>query len=1211
MGRKSREKCERRENGSGPIALAAKGTDLPDLVALLEAASVSPTASHKIPSLGLIFESVMKRTRTGKRPASPELLPRLISEAHNEDPYLCMQEDWMPYDVRAKVMVRWCGGLFRIAPGSLERPVATVDFLGLLSSVIDPVLIEQNGYGLRDVVEIVLRRVDHVASTLAPTWADEALEDTGEPASLRMEELSAARTLQPISETIDVCSSPERASVALQKHLVPANQLVRQRDNPATTFGPIIGVLDRDGKQIVLPAGLLMDELDALGADLARQALEIDPRVENRWAGAVASRVGHALMGSGHGSVGPVQTPQGDMIHSVTTYSRQQILVIDTVTSIEQTSLPDILDLSNGRLGSIEAGVDLQGPQHSIHIPPDAEIVKLQVVAAPRSGMSMLNQEYRIATLEDLLWIARTCAREPVDLWHFVNDLTDPRGIAQTLMWDLIDAWEVWRDNAKSFYRGGSQLDIMMFAPHAAESEWQAAAIASTCEEALLALGLPALPAWPIIDDLTEIRYIGDLTGDQVFRMLPWQTPVAVSASDPTTSENADTIWNLAEGITWKLERSQDAFIHAAKSSGISALRIHFKLGNSDENDGLLLWPENRNELSVTIGWDESLLDSLKEDSYAVESLIGRLIAGQFSEGQHREAFVAAWDAAPPGIRVDGVSVQQRAHDLPEPIEPHDSHRSAAQQRLGEHLLASGVEPGNYVGSSATQLESQHVYPWLLEELHRIVGQYDSNSLLELALVELERANYKRWAYNQQIAWQRGFPVHSGTEDDWGQEIVEHATRVRSISLILEEILSNPPTGVVQPDKAIWQEALSIGDLCLESAFRSETVHLSLTSTAVVVSDSFEVEVELSDDPTDVDLHAYSKRRRSSAIPDGIPIDTSLLEESEPESQDPTPLLEVMPELEDIDSAFKRTLGFGLAALLNILGVARQWSATSESPVSKAAPPEIVEEAVTLGVGATEDEYRQALEWLTLRGSDLRADPREYWESERRAVRIATRPFVECDAQVQLLPWSVELTLEILATYLGDGRLPWPGRILPHEVNQALNRYRQRRNRQLELDCVAALSSEGLVTRGNIRPEKAKNYGISNLSGEIDVLCVDPQRSRIWVIEAKDPYTPFSPRQVRRLITDFHEESGYVDKLFKKVEEVQNCATALAQALSVERPSGIWQVVGLMVTRRPTPAAFAVEARVPFCVFEDLTQVVQLDDLPSSGFVELQDESNQ
>ena len=120
MGRKSREKRERRENGSGPIALAAKGTDLLDLVALLEAASVSPTASHKIPSLKLVFESVMKRTRTGTRSASPEILPKLISAAHVEDRQLYTQEDWIPYDIRAEVMVRWRSDLHRLVPGSLD-----------------------------------------------------------------------------------------------------------------------------------------------------------------------------------------------------------------------------------------------------------------------------------------------------------------------------------------------------------------------------------------------------------------------------------------------------------------------------------------------------------------------------------------------------------------------------------------------------------------------------------------------------------------------------------------------------------------------------------------------------------------------------------------------------------------------------------------------------------------------------------------------------------------------------------------------------------------------------------------------------------------------------------------------------------------------------------------------------------------------------------
>ncbi len=227
-----------------------------------------------------------------------------------------------------------------------------------------------------------------------------------------------------------------------------------------------------------------------------------------------------------------------------------------------------------------------------------------------------------------------------------------------------------------------------------------------------------------------------------------------------------------------------------------------------------------------------------------------------------------------------------------------------------------------------------------------------------------------------------------------------------------------------------------------------------------------------------------------------------------------------------------------------------------------------------------------------------------------------------------VLPWSATKTLEIVTVYLGDGRLPWPARVLPQEVNQTVNQYRQAKNRQLEKDCLTALSDPQLVTCGSIKPNKAERlyacgvrkktasslsdpqlvtcgsikpnkaerlYGIKSLPGEIDVICVDPKRSRIWVIEAKDPYTPFSLRQIRKEIDDFHEPDHYVDKLLRKVDVIRLNAVVLTSALRIDNPNREWETLALMVTRRTSPAAFALNSRVSFCTVEELKDIVLSD----------------
>lgn len=192
------------------------------------------------------------------------------------------------------MLVPWLNGLHRLVPGSLERPVATVDFLALLSSVIDPVLIEHEGYGLRDVVDLILRRIDHVASTLAPMRPTDETAKVGDPPRVSDGEVAAARSLRLLIDEVSRCAAPERALIALQNHAAPLKHLTCDPLDPVSSFGPAIAVTVGHEQYVPIPAGVLVETLDAVGAVLASRARELDASVDDRWDQAVADRVTHA-----------------------------------------------------------------------------------------------------------------------------------------------------------------------------------------------------------------------------------------------------------------------------------------------------------------------------------------------------------------------------------------------------------------------------------------------------------------------------------------------------------------------------------------------------------------------------------------------------------------------------------------------------------------------------------------------------------------------------------------------------------------------------------------------------------------------------------------------------------------------------------------------------------------------------------------------------
>jgi hypothetical protein len=1195
MGRKSRQKHERRERNDGPVVALVAQFSTQSVVPLLEAASVSPTAAHRGPSIASLFHGVTQCKKPGAKSAAPDALPALVAGVQAASPAIATSEDFRPYDGRSEVLVRWGPALLRLLPGSLERPSAMVDQHLLLARVIDRVLVPRLGFGVFDVGDLVLRRIDHVARSLAPIWPDGPAAEIGDEPHVTRAEVNAAAGLRSLNDVVGECVNPSRASAAAARYTMTRRGLACDIAHPIATFGTAIAT--RIGSAAVpLPAAFLIEALPAIGAELATLASSADPTAEDFYAGTVGNRIGRLFQGSGHSIAGPIRAGGNDPIHSLVTVNGRQILAIDVATGLTASAIQDRLDRGAQALAEIQPGMEVSNPGAAWRLPVDAEIARVQVIAGPLRAVP-LKRSGPVMTLEDLQWIVHSAQRSREDLWYFVRDLENPPAGGSMFAWDLIDKWEVWQEQ-KSFYRGGISLTTLLFSPHAAVAEWEAAAAAAPTERALHALELPPLRDWPIVDlDHHQGSELGDIRTDQIFQIMSWTVPVAVAKSDPACpQEQHRTLWSLADGITWKLEHSAEAFLEAAKRSGLRSLRITFAFQERDA--GPPLTSESFVGEALAIGWDRRLQDALLNDSFAVESLCGELLSHAFAPSI-RDQFIAAWDAAPPGVRIDEFAVRQRVQHLPEPLEVHDALRSDLLRQLGEYLSASEIEPKLFEGAEATSFESNTVFPWLLAKFHETISGFSAEELLNFALVQLESAHHQRFMIDKRLAWHSGFPVRHENRDSDPREPIARMTRV--ISFIVEEVLAHPPPGHGHVDDLAWIGALSIADVCIESCFRSDAIHYRLARTSVELTDLFEVKVVSSDEPTDFDMQGYGELRSLSTAPAAEPIATGQDRDLDSSDDDPRPLLDLMPTLADIDGQMRSSLGFGLDAITELLHVATQWDATASEPAVLASSGAIVDQCVALAVGATREEYRAALDWLTLRGDDLAAEPIPHWETERRAKRVITSPFVCTVDGVWVLPWTAESTLRIVANYLSDGRLPWPGHVLPREVSRALDHYRQRQNKELEKECVAALDEDGFVVRGSIKPEKAGHYGIPNLTGEIDALCVDASRSRIWVIEAKDPYTPYSSRQIRRLVNDFNDPGKYVDQLLRKVADIAACASSVAAALGVSDPSRCWVVAGLMVTRHLEPAALAVAPKVPFCVIDDVMAVVNNDALPAPG----------
>lgn len=1201
MGRKSKAKEARSGVPPGPLRDALSPFTTASLRALVEAASASPTSSHRQPSLGLIVDATLRRKREGKERAPSSALSSLLEAAHRQEPMLASLEDTQGLDPRPTVVVRWRGALYRLLPGSLERPVAMIDLLHLLATVVDPALVSRDGFGLGDVTELLLRRIDQVATTLATTWGSGEMPAPGDLALVTDSELDAAQDLPPIQALLEKCGNPEAAEAALRTFSVDPRELKIEVDSPTSMFGLTMAVTQRGGQAASLPASLLVEALFALGESLALRAVSLDPSVEDRWSDMIANRIGHALQGAGHHVLGPVSLATGGQLHSITRYDDTRILAIATVASLDPSTFGDQVQAASRALSELHPGETIEVAGQDIEVDPASDIARILVLATP--GGSSLFAEHKgeaVATLADMVWFARTSMKSPADIWHFAKDWADPAGLLATFAWDVIDAWEVWRANGKAFYTGAVPVS-MTFAPHHAEVEWSSAAELSPLEDALLLLKEMPAYAWPMIEaEGDDLYQIGDLTADIVYWVLAGHVPTAVRATDPAAPAGLSSfVWSLAFTLRWKLQHIPAIFQEAAARSGVRGFRVAFSF--VEDLGGELFRLKAGQGEGLTIEWSQSLREAAAADSEGVESLLGRVVSEAFQE-EVRPEFMTAWDSAPPGIRLDAIRRVHAAQSLRPARSPHASVRSSIARRLAAFLMDKGIQPGRLEREEARDLESQVIYPELRRILHEAMSAFQPRALLLFALAQFEAANSSHIQALQRLGWQLGFPEHeSDLEAQAHEDSTEQVALARAIGLVVEELLASPPAGQEAPKGAAWEEIVSVAALCLESGLRSEFIHLDLLAAATEISHNYELHYLHPDGPGDVDMERYAAARNRATLPEAIPISANT--DSEPQLDDGsvTPIPESMPALREPDSAMRRSLGFGLDALANILNTAMEWDVSDSDPVGVTASENIVEQTAAVATHVPPEELRGALAWLTLSGSDLRDQGIEHWEIERRRYRLSTRPFVALGDERFLLPWSSEGALRLLANYLGDGRLPWPDVALPVSVVQAFKTYRQQLNDELELEVVQRLSEAGLKAYGSLKPGKGRAYGLQELRGEIDALAVDPSRGRIWVIEAKDPHVSFSGRQIRNQVAEFLGEGGYVDKLMGKVEDVVRDTIAIVGKLNITPERADWQVVPLMVTRHPEAAAFARSARVAFCTIDELPEMVTSEELPRPG----------
>jgi hypothetical protein len=257
-----------------------------------------------------------------------------------------------------------------------------------------------------------------------------------------------------------------------------------------------------------------------------------------------------------------------------------------------------------------------------------------------------------------------------------------------------------------------------------------------------------------------------------------------------------------------------------------------------------------------------------------------------------------------------------------------------------------------------------------------------------------------------------------------------------------------------------------------------------------------------------------------------------------------------------------------------------------------------------IAVIAANDLAQSVAEWAHLEPSEvssainqltMQATPPEqhkrYWEVERKAERILTRPFVSTKNDMLLIaPQVVRLTQRLFGESLFDGQIPWPKELLGQPLLDRLANHRDSESRSLERLATATVKSLGYNYVPNLLEHIAAKSGLG-IPGEIDLLFIDDEGT-VWVCEVKDLGRVLGPTAIKNRVDAFtRTKRGYTNKLEAKAEAIRQQPNETLLAIGTTQ-TVVRQVRSVFITKNVEPTAHSANQRIPFVVIDDFAAFI-------------------
>lgn len=1252
-----------------------------DLWALATAAGASPGARHRWPTVGHLVSQFARLDRTAGRRVGPGQLEQILTDCVEDEPSLSWLEDFVPADPRDVVRVRLGQATLRLFPGSIERPVADVDRSLMVARAVDQFLIPYKGFGVRDVLEVVLGYTDIAIGVLESAWQSGDDIGRGGPVVVAAGEVDAARRLIEMGTPSQLESTTEHR-LALEWLTCDAGNLPYEPSHPQSPFGRFARVRSADGRSQWLPPAFLPEILGFAVNELASEAADL-PGASYEFAQVVAAETRRMLWRFGplYGPADEAGAPvvsARNVVQWVSAPTPRHVVLVHVVSGLRLTELPfreepEALRVARKLSAGESSPVAVRMPNGQLRVDPDTVAVPFLVVGSP--GHVGAPQAPRLPgmSLDDLRWAAQT-AESTSDLFTYCRDMSRS-DLPPLFGWEAINLWEWWRANKKSVFSGGQAPSFISVAPHAGEAEWRRAAELTSLEAALARLDLPSLRDVVGIDHedkgppviyrfATAISAAGDER--EAWHERPeleaWTVhvagvPVAVSALRPEWEQDfIEVLHDMSGAFGFALRAIADTWETAHIGTGIVGHLIDLSPQRLGSDVGFMRLARTQSVEHPDGGLVHSTLE-VNQDAFDAEYTdITNALRDEMAEAVMEVLRAAglgadaarsvggAWRAAPPMLAVQVLRPPTVRNDLVSPVELDWALISQVDRRVAEAVRAAGVEPGDYTGRRAKELDRDVLAPAALAQLNDTLAAHNMDDLVRYGMEQLERClnrkdralrDVRQSATKLQIEWD---PAERYQELE-----AKYLLLRRCSETVVEASLRSAAHGAKPVDSIAWGEVLAAAHAYLAATMRSEGIHHQISPTLLHVSESWELSTKRDESGEaasaaagggrvyDFDAQALGKLRATELLS----ADQEADEEDLPAGENPVEgagAVDVVPTDGaaeslavaagvdaanasstqaggregpvdgEVDAAMLNAYGASGTNVLSVLFALAHWPLSEDDPDAVAVDREVLIDHVLDYTTLGEDpdgraKVEAAVTLLTSTSADLSAEDWKPWHARSRKRRILIQPLPTLsDGRLVVGPHLCLGALTVFQRYLDQGQLPWSQPQPPAQVDQALERFRDRRNKALEHQVGTLLRQHGWSVIENVKENKPRRLNVPHLQTEIDAVAGRAGDPNLWLLEVKDPADVFVIPEVRRSLDSFFvdgKKPAYATQLQRKFEDLEPHAAAVAEALGLPPapPEAPYVIKPMFVTRRSVPAAF-VSGPFPFASLPQLLVTV-------------------